>query len=583
MAANDGRKLLVFGLGFKDHDNRQMQQTLRHYQKLPSKPMNRTSLYVALTLLAKDVSEDESQKLTRWLQNGGKPDTFPFGQAPPPVLSSDPTAYGHLSHHPHPPMPVPQHPMMPPAQRHNPFLGHSGLGRAIPRRGWNDEDTFDEDELDDDEQMDDYTTYPRFLGPGRTIEDRTLDPVRVAPPVIATETRTVPSPGAIISGGAFFSNGSESEESEDSDSDEIGDLGDTGDEWPRHDTESEYDNDVDDGEGTTWAQTTGTGSATHPAPSEFECMICCETFPTSRFSRITELCKHERAKACLDCVRSSIAEPVEQGALHRIICPLCPSRLASYDVKDLATKEVYARYKYLLDLSQQPDTYVMCLGQDCGGGQVHEDDDPMMICNFCQFKTCARHKLPWHEGLTCAKFDLTDEQLARLEEEEITAKELAAITSICPNCKNGIIKLDGCNHMSCNCGKSWCFICATDWENIIRLGGAAHAAWCNENPRHVPKSKSQRDVDQKSMETRIHGRPITNEERFAIKGMRARRVEKMRPQLAEAAEKRMLAQKAAMERQQEHSSPGSSSQPPKKKAKLVAPWKEGGTVKKVFN
>ena len=100
-----------------------------------------------------------------------------------------------------------------------------------------------------------------------------------------------------------------------------------------------------------------------------------------------------------------------------------------------------------------PDTFIMCLSANCDAGQVHEGDDPMMVCNFCQFKTCVRHKLPWHEGQTCAEFNLDDAQLERLEDEEASAKMLATITSVCPKCKQGVIKSDGCDHMSCEFSK----------------------------------------------------------------------------------------------------------------------------------
>jgi len=55
-------------------------------------------------------------------------------------------------------------------------------------------------------------------------------------------------------------------------------------------------------------------------------------------------------------------------------------------------------------------------------------------------------------------------------------------------------------------------------------------------------------------------------------------VEKMRPLLVEAAEKRMQAAKEQEEKvkMQMGSSP-EAKQPAKKKTKLIAPWEEGGT------
>ena len=73
----------------------------------------------------------------------------------------------------------------------------------------------------------------------------------------------------------------------------------------------------------------------------------------------------------------------------------------------------------------------------------------MMICNFCQFKICTVHGRPWHDGQTCAEFDVDPSQIERLEEEEATAKLLALTSRICPNCHQGVSKEFGCDHMAC--------------------------------------------------------------------------------------------------------------------------------------
>jgi len=93
---------------------------------------------------------------------------------------------------------------------------------------------------------------------------------------------------------------------------------------------------------------------------------------------------------------------------------------------------------------------VMCLGLNCGSGQVHEGDSPIMICNTCSFKTCVYHKLPWHEGQTCDEFDSDESQIERLEQNEATAKLLAKMQSkVCPSCHQGVEKQDGCDHLTC--------------------------------------------------------------------------------------------------------------------------------------
>ena len=92
MASNDGSRLTVFGLTFRQHDNRQMQQILRAYGRLPANPGNRAALYTGLFGLSKSLREAEAEGIERWLQNGGHPDDFP--DPPKPATATSVTKHG---------------------------------------------------------------------------------------------------------------------------------------------------------------------------------------------------------------------------------------------------------------------------------------------------------------------------------------------------------------------------------------------------------------------------------------------------------------------------------------------------------
>jgi hypothetical protein len=73
----------VFGLTFRQHDNRYMQQILRHYGRLPTNPGNRAELYIELASVARDIDEDESLAIETWLRDGGEFPLTPILPQPP--------------------------------------------------------------------------------------------------------------------------------------------------------------------------------------------------------------------------------------------------------------------------------------------------------------------------------------------------------------------------------------------------------------------------------------------------------------------------------------------------------------------
>jgi hypothetical protein len=105
------------------------------------------------------------------------------------------------------------------------------------------------------------------------------------------------------------------------------------------------------------------------------------------------------------------------------------------------------------------DSFIYCLGPGCPSGQVHfeQDAQPIVTCNFCQFRTCFTHKVPWHDPLTCSQYD--EQKKDRKEQEEASEKLIAETTKPCPSIECGwkIEKNEGCDHMTCVCSESMFF------------------------------------------------------------------------------------------------------------------------------
>jgi hypothetical protein len=525
MSSNDGKQLLVFGLSFAQHDNRKMQQLLRHYDKLPDNPGSRANLFVQLNKVAKELMADEAaqdqvKQLTDWMTKGGD---FPLGVAPAPtpasssdqtpsaqvadvasrrtftrgipylarrqgpgrtlngrqITANQPSRYGAAT--------------QPPAAN----LGRQyGRGRTMDG-DWEQNDDEEEEEdhyreddwegmgasMDEDDDMHDHVEgfpgMPRqgrfgdlqsgtpFYGHGHTLNDPQEEPGATAATAAVNEDAAAGSvdtegqvmdepqhhPGELVPGP--FGHLDLRHRGEPLDEDHLQRLILEVEEyefasfWRQDDHEAEPDN-----------------------GQEIECPICLEDYPRSKFPNhrtITELCDHPDM-ACLSCLDSSISAIIERGALHLLACPICPQKLTRRNVKEYANPAVYKRYKYLKEQSEIPGHYISCTNPACGGSQPHESEDPMMICNHCQFATCAKHRRPWHEGQTCKEFDLDDAQIERLEEEEATAKLLSGeAMSICPKCGQGVTKTEGCDHMQCQCGQEWCYVVSKSPNPFILL------------------------------------------------------------------------------------------------------------------
>lgn len=619
MSSNDGQKLLVFGLTFAQHDNRKMQQVLRHYDRMPSNPGNRPALFVELhklarQLVADEASQEQAHQLTKWMKEGGN---FPLGEVPAPVNAATvhqggyPGQFGQQTG-PQRHLAFPPHQAARQQYQVQPRINNRGPGRTLDGNvvdednqynhnlpsayeNWHDHDNDDAflpdgDALDEDdpeqaaseaderqgdpevhdEPMDDSWSeddggdtdgwgngtpqHPgggAFRGRGRTLNDpeeptsATEDndePARAGPAnrpdggprngvpqlrrdrawrgdnvvgvrnvganmmadIMDQHMHGLPAglPGGEdddfdqevgFGGGRYFGFGPGRTLDDPAPIPDEGEGQDAAANNPFNinhangfnnvDPESDPDSDDDDDEIHGAEPPAAAGEPDEEDAEEIECPICVGEYPPSSFPKratITESCDHPD-KACLQCLDASIAAVVERGALHLVACPICPQKLTRRDVKEYASREVYERYKYLKQQSEIPGHWISCTNPACGGSQphdLHKAEGPRMVCNHCQFVTCAKHRRPWHEGQTCTEFDCDPAQLERLEEEEATAQLLAQeSTSICPKCGQGVTKTDGCDHMMCQCGTAWCYVVSDLLSSLSPSSRFAFVGW----------------------------------------------------------------------------------------------------------
>lgn len=76
------------------------------------------------------------------------------------------------------------------------------------------------------------------------------------------------------------------------------------------------------------------------------------------------------------------------------------------------------------------------------------------ICPKCFEQTCGRCKEQAHHGASCT---IDDAPILAMAKEEGWAR--------CPGCKHLVELTIGCYHITCRCGKQFCYICAEIWKN----------------------------------------------------------------------------------------------------------------------
>lgn len=393
MASNDGQRLLVFGLTFKQHDNRSMQRILREYSRLPANPGERAGLYVALTALARDLDEEKSEGIKNWLQNGGE---FPspsnatpapqFGRLPdgspipPDTLQATRNPYNNgFPHHAPNRLDVRNRPFPRPqmGRGFDPRMmggGHPGLGHmGIPgppafmggRPGYNPR------------------PIAAFRGAGRSLVD--VDAVEPQFPTANNPTNDTSNAESLNEDLPMYEvphrefrtesgrqNGMQGlslaefqrQQQESLGVNAIADTpagGGAGqeifqDDFDSHDEdEDEDDMDVDDLPRGLLpprpAVPTPIVASTYldePTPKGYlECCVCAHSKPPEKFPaspKITSTCDHaDDSLVCLYCIEQAVRAPIDDGILNLITCPLCPEKLSHSEIKLYASERIFAR------------------------------------------------------------------------------------------------------------------------------------------------------------------------------------------------------------------------------------------------
>ena len=224
----------------------------------------------------------------------------------------------------------------------------------------------------------------------------------------------------------------------------------------------------------------------------FSCVVCTNDIPRTLLPMsITATCNHP-PQTCRSCISSWISSRLESSGYGSLTCPQCDEPLDQTNIREFATPETYEQYDLLMLRAFLSETteFHWCIGSGCQSGQLHDNSGPIFRCVQCGHRSCINHKVPWHDGLTCAQLDtkLARRNRRRMREEAKSQKLVDEISQQCPgkNCGWRIEKNQGCDHMTCRkCKAEFCWVCRADYKDIIAHGNLTHDRSCRYHSTNV--------------------------------------------------------------------------------------------------
>ncbi|KAI1752582.1 hypothetical protein F4782DRAFT_500855 [Xylaria castorea] len=178
------------------------------------------------------------------------------------------------------------------------------------------------------------------------------------------------------------------------------------------------------------------------------CVICDEEYPITDLCSL--LCNHWHCKSCL--MRNARVALKSNPFIPAKCCGVIPTELLRQS-GTLTANEV-EQYKVKMEELTNPRSKLYCWG--CAA-YIPNDRRTKRIgdCSICGKRTCKTCRAKSHFG-AC---DKTKIQADGEAEDDIYLLAESKGWKRCPNCLNLIQKNGGCNHMTCNCGENFCYLC----------------------------------------------------------------------------------------------------------------------------
>ena len=210
-----------------------------------------------------------------------------------------------------------------------------------------------------------------------------------------------------------------------------------------------------------------TRAMTKPNQVTYSCPICLDDINLNGPEpfKVLPNCKGLFHKACL---KMHIDQAIKDKK-YPLTCPdenckqVIPENILE-QIMDQAEMTRLNKLKRLYKLLQNPGSFMYCPTPDCRGifkllKNSNTSFSSPLQCWDCQKPVCIKCQKPYHFGLTCYEF-----RTFTKEDYEVSAQLSNNKWKKCMNCRFWIEKNEGCNHMTCKCGNSFCYVCGKKWR-----------------------------------------------------------------------------------------------------------------------
>jgi hypothetical protein len=118
--------------------------------------------------------------------------------------------------------------------------------------------------------------------------------------------------------------------------------------------------------------------------------------------------------------------------------------------------ETLLQHSFNIYIRTRPKDFQYCPTPDCPQVYRLTSTGETFLCSACLTPVCTKCNVISHEGMTCEEYQEMNSEENKLFQEYKKEHDVRD----CPNCKVGIQKSEGCNHMECmHCGTHICWFC----------------------------------------------------------------------------------------------------------------------------